>query len=143
MHLTFEPLDDPAGLAVVDRIERQRYRLRTPKRPSLAEVGTDAVCAPVDAAVRFEASAVELPTVVPVYVRDAAGSVIAEVTHMDEVSLPPGQYTLDLGTQIKSYLAVESGLTVSADVERTRIAFDDSADIVLGARSSHDRPASS
>ena len=141
MHLQFDALTDPCGIAIVDRVERQRYQLRTPDRPSLTTVDTDAVRAPVDAAVRFETGAVEFPTVVPVHVRDESGSVVADVTHLDEASLPPGRYTLDLGTQVKSYLAVESGLEVTAGVDRTRIAVDGTTAMTLGARSSHERPA--
>lgn len=141
MDPTFEALGNPPGLAVVDRVERQRYRFDTPAPVDPVEAPADVVDAPVDAAVRFQTEALELPSVVPVYVRDDAGRTVAEVTHLDEVSLPAGTYTLDLGTQVKSYLAVEGALEVSADLERTRVAFDGATAVSLGARSSHERPA--
>jgi hypothetical protein len=141
MHLSFEPLADRAGIAVVDRLERQRYRVHTSDPVDPTSTDTDAVDAPVGAAVAFETAAIELPTVVPVYVRDADGTVVAEVAHLDGASLPAGSYTLDLGTQIKSYLAIEGSIDVSTDLDRTRIDLGEPTRVVLGGRSSHERPA--
>ncbi|MCJ0618675.1 caspase family protein [Haloarcula hispanica] len=142
MTLTFEPLDDRPGLAVIDQIERQRYRIHTPTPVALREAATDVFQYPVGDAVRIRTRAIELPTVVMVYVRDDAGAIAAEVAQFESETLPPDDYVLDPLTQIKTYMRVEdTAMEVTVDSDRTRIEFDAPTDLLIGARSQHDRPA--
>ena len=141
MTLTFDPLDDESGLAVIDRVERQRYRILTPEAVDPHPTAADSFRFPVGAAVSIRTEAIVLPTVVPVYVRDAEGATVAEVTQFDSRSLPDGEYSLDLCTRIKTYLRVRSGFEVSVDIDRTRVEFDEPTEVRIGARSRHDRPA--
>ncbi|MUV48355.1 hypothetical protein [Haloarcula sp. CBA1122] len=142
MTLTFEPLDDRPGLAVIDQIERQRYRIHTPTPVALREAATDVFQYPVGDAVRIRTRAIELPTVVMVYVRDDAGAIAAEVAQFESETLPPDDYVLDPLTQIKTYMRVEdTAVEVTVDSDRTRIEFDAPTDLLIGARSQHDRPA--
>ena len=142
MTLTFEPLDDRPGLAVIDQIERQRYRIHTPTPIALREAATDVFQYPVGDAVRIRTRAIELPTVVMVYVRDDAGAIAAEVAQFESETLPADDYVLDPLTQIKTYMRVEdTAMEVTVDSDRTRIEFDAPTDVLIGARSQHDRPA--
>jgi hypothetical protein len=140
-YLTFAPLSERPGVEVIDRIERRRYRLHTPEAVSPTVTDTDSFQFPVGRAVRLETSELVLPRVVGVYVRDAAGSMVAEVEHLDEASLPGGRYTLELSTQIKTYIEVEGAVDVTADIMQTRIDFGESTTVLVGARSRHRRPA--
>ncbi|EMA11682.1 caspase family protein [Haloarcula marismortui] len=142
MTLTFEPLDDRPGLAVIDQIERQRYRIHTPTPIALREAAADVFQYPVGDAVRIRTRAIELPTVVMVYVRDDDGAIAAEVAQFESETLPADDYVLDPLTQIKTYMRVEDAeVEVSVDSDRTRIEFDAPTDLLIGARSQHDRPA--
>ena len=142
MTLTFEPLDDRPGLAVIDQIERQRYRIHTPTPIALREAPTDVFQYPVGDAVRIRTRAIELPTVVMVYVRDDDGAIAAEVAQFESETLPADDYVLDPLTQIKTYMRVEdTAVEVTVDSDRTRIEFDAPTDLLIGARSQHDRPA--
>jgi len=139
--LAFEPLAERPGLEVVDRIERRRYALHTPGPvdPTPTDVGPFRF--PVDRAVSFRAGGFSFPRVVSVYVRDESGRMVAEVEHLDSVSLPEGRYTLDLSAQITTYAEVEGPVEVSADMFQTRVEFESATEILLGARSQHQRPA--
>jgi len=142
MTLTFEPLDDRPGIEVIDQIERQRYRIHTPSPVDLAPAATDVFQFPIGDAVRIRTRAIELPTVVMVYVRDDAGSIAAEVAQFESATLPADDYTLDPLTQIKTYMRVEdAAFEVTVDSDRTRIEFDAPTEILVGARSQHDQPA--
>ncbi|GGK64049.1 caspase family protein [Haloarcula sebkhae] len=142
MTLTFEPLDDRPGLAVIDQIERQRYRIHTLTPIALREAETDVFQYPVGDAVRIQTRAIELPTVVMVYVRDDDGAIAAEVAQFESETLPADDYVLDPLTQIKTYMRVEdTEVEVTVDSDRTRIEFDSPTDLLIGARSQHDRPA--
>ncbi|MEF8853776.1 MAG: hypothetical protein V5A28_15375, partial [Haloarculaceae archaeon] len=140
-YLTFAPLSERPGVEVIDRIERRRYRLHTPETVSPTVTDTDSFQFPVGRAVRLETSELVLPRVVGVYARDAAGSMVAEVEHLDEASLPEGRYTLELSTQIKTYIEVEGAVDIAADITQTRIDFGEPTTVRLGARSRHRRPA--
>ncbi|EMA29431.1 caspase family protein [Haloarcula japonica] len=142
MTLTFEPLADRPGLEVIDQIERQRYRIHTPTPIALREGATDVFQYPVGDAVQIRTRAIELPTVVMVYVRDDDGAIAAEVAQFESETLPSDDYVLDPLTQIKTYMRVEdTAIEVTVDSERTRIEFDSPTDLLIGARSQHDRPA--
>jgi len=142
MTLTFEPLDDRPGLAVIDQIERQRYRIHTPAPIARREAATDVFQYPVGDAVRIRTRAIELPTVVMVYVRDDGGAIAAEVAQFESETLPADDYVLDPLTQIKTYMrVVDTAMEVTVDSDRTRIEFDAPTDVLIGARSQHDRPA--
>ena len=142
MTLTFEPLDDRPGLAVIDQIERQRYRIHTPAPIARKKAATDVFQYPVGDAVRIRTRAIELPTVVMVYVRDDGGAIAAEVAQFESETLPADDYVLDPLTQIKTYMRVEdTAMAVTVDSDRTRIEFDAPTDVLIGARSQHDRPA--
>ncbi|EMA07028.1 hypothetical protein SAMN05443574_104223 [Haloarcula vallismortis] len=142
MTLTFEPLDDRPGLAVIDQIERQRYRIHTPAPIGRKKAATDVFQYPVGDAVRMRTRAIELPTVVMVYVRDDGGAIAAEVAQFESETLPADDYVLDPLTQIKTYMRVEdTAMEVTVDSDRTRIEFDAPTDVLIGARSQHDRPA--
>jgi len=140
-YLTFAPLSERPGVEVIDRIERRRYRLHTPEAVSPAVADTDSFQFPVGRAVRLETAELVLPRVVGVYARDADGEMVAEVEHLDQASLPEGRYTLELSTQIKTYIEVEGAVDIAADITQTRIDLGEPTTVLLGARSRHRRPA--
>lgn len=86
--LTFETVGEPPGIEVVDRIEQQRYSIRTPDPVSLRPTPTDEFHFPVGRAVSFETPGFTILTAPIAFVRDEAGRMLAEVEHQDDISLP-------------------------------------------------------
>ena len=137
--ITFEPTE--TGIEVVDAIERHRYALDTGRPGSPEPADTEGFRVPVEAATRFEAASISLPTVAAVYARDEAGTVVAEAEHFAHEQLPPGAYALEVCAPIKLYVRVDSEVTISADTRRTRIDFGGETTVTVGARSYHEHPA--
>ncbi len=137
----FDPLDDPPGIEIVDRLERLRYRLRTGRPVSPTPVSTDSFYFPVERAVTVTASELVLPKVVTVCVRNGAGKMVSEIGHLEEESLPDGSYVLELGAQIKTYIEIEGPLEITASLFETRIEFESPRETRIGVLSWHDRPA--
>jgi len=141
MTLTFETLDDQHGIQVIDEIERQRYRLYTPGPLDCKPASTDPFLFPVSDAVSIRTTELVLPTVVMVYVRDADGSMVGEVQQFESESFDADSYILDPCTQIKTYIHLDAAFEVTVDLNETRIEFESPTEVLLGARSQHDRPA--
>ncbi|MEF8855220.1 MAG: hypothetical protein V5A24_06995, partial [Haloarculaceae archaeon] len=139
--LAFEQLTERPGLEVVDRLERTRYRLHTPEPVRPDPAATDRFRFPVGAAVEVETAELVLPNVVGVTVRGPAGDVVAELGHLDEEHLPEGEYVVELFTQIKTYVEVESEMTIDVDLTEIQFDFGGSTAARIGARSRHERPA--
>lgn len=141
MNPSFEPVDDGTGITVVDSIERHRYVLTTPESVSARPADTDRFRFPVEAAVALRTSAIALPSVISVHVRDESGTIVSQAEHFASEELPYGEYTIELSAPIKLYCRVESTVSVRADVEGMTIEFGDTTEVVVGARSHHERPA--
>lgn len=130
----------PAGLAVVDPIERRRYELTTGTvRPTAVEPSR--FLFPVESAVSVRTDHVTLPSVVSVHVRDGSGVVVASAGHHADERLPTGEYIVEVSAPIKLYFRVESALRITADAAGMAIGFDGEREVLIGARSHHERPA--
>lgn len=140
--LAFETPDGQTGMEIVDRIEQERCLFRTASAVSPEPAATDAFRFPVDRAVRMDVDEVALPNVAGILVRDASGEIVSQVQQLEGDSFPEGQYDLELLTQFKTYVAVEGAVEVTSDATAFRLTFDDATPITVGARSNHERPAS-
>jgi hypothetical protein len=141
LEVSFATLDEGFGLVVTDLIERDQFRLFTDAPVTPTPADTDSHRFPVAAAVAVDATTIELPTVVSVYVRDADGEMLAETEHSASEAFPDGRYSLELCGPIKLYLRVDASVTIESDLTRTRIDFGEEATVRVGARSHHERPA--
>jgi hypothetical protein len=141
LEVSFRTLEDEAGLVVADLVERNQFRLFTDRPVSPAAADPAVHQFPVDAAVTVDVAEVELPTVVSVCVRDETGEMLAETEHSAYEEFPAGSYSLELCGPIKIYLRVEGRVAVASDVNRTRLEFDGSTEVRVGARSHHEGPA--
>ncbi len=138
--LTFESVEDPPGIEVIDRIERLRYQLHTSGVVSPTPIDTGECLFPVDRAVAVGTEEIVLPTVVGVCVRDGSGEMITNVGHLESESLGKGTYVLELSAQVQTYLVVEGPLEITADLVEVRMEFGDPQEVIIGALSRHDRP---
>jgi len=139
--LAFEVLDEPPGVEIVDQLERLRYRFHTAGEVSPRPIETGEFQFPVGSALTVTTESLSLPTVVLVCIRDQDGQMLTEVGHLDEESVGPGSYILDLSTQIKTYIEVEGPIQITSDVLETRIEFEEPQELRIGVRSPHERPA--
>lgn len=141
MAIRFESED--GSLTVVDTIERRQYSLSLSDANAPTETSTERFRAPVDAAVTVETDAIDLPTVIAVYVRDGDGTMLAETGRFTDETFPDGTYSLELCAPMKLYVRVEGPMRLAVDADRIRIEFPERTTVALGARSKHDRPAAS
>ena len=139
--LTAETLADPPGLEIVDRVEQLRYQLHTPEAVSTTPVSTGKFYFPVGRGLRMRTREFVLPSVVSVFVRDGDGNMVSEIEHLDSESLGPGEYILELSTQIKTYIEVEGPVEITADLLEVRFEFAEETAVDIGVRSRHNRPA--
>jgi len=135
------PHPDRDGLQVLDPIQDAQFTLLTPDPVGVSPCDTDRFYFPVDAAVTVATDAIETPYFVDSWIRDGAGDTVAEVDMDSSLSLPPGQYNVELPTsQVKIYLTFEGAVEVTASEEALRLSL--AADEVhVGARSFHEQPA--
>ncbi|WP_343233065.1 hypothetical protein [Natrinema halophilum] len=84
---------------------------------------------------------IALPTTDHVLVRDSDGTMRATVHPTDGAEFPSDEYILDISGPLKVYADVHSAVRIYSDAERTHVAFDDATQVILGARSFHERPA--
>ena len=141
MSLSFEPTSGRHGVEIRDHIERRTYAILTSAGVSPTTADVDAFRFPVDEAVSITTDAVELPTFVATYVRDADGEMQLQVNPSVDRRLPAGAYDVELCTPMKLYLAVEGPLSVTASDDRIRFDFGTETTVRIGARSHHERPA--
>jgi len=139
--LAFETLPDAPGVEIVDRVEQLRYQLHTPEQVSPTPVPTEEFHFPVGLGVRMRTREFVLPSVVSVFVRDGDGDMVSEIEHLDSESLGPGEYILELSTQIKTYIEIEGPVEITADLLEVRFEFAEETAVDVGVRSRHNRPA--
>jgi hypothetical protein len=129
------------GLRVRDSIERRRCDLHTDRPVTPRSADGERFAAPVDVAVSVEARRVTFPEVVEASVRDEDGTLVHQVRNFDAHDLPEGTFSVELSAPIKLYLRVPGPLTVEADGDTTTIALAEAGEVLVGARSYHERPA--
>ncbi|MFC5973315.1 hypothetical protein ACFPYI_18450 [Halomarina salina] len=141
--MTFVAIErGPEGqLRVRDSIERRRCDLFTDREVSPRPVDGDLFDAPVDAAVAVDVAELTFPEVVETYVRDHTGTVIHQVRHFERHDLPEGEFGVELCSPIKLYLRVRGPLAVDSDGDTTSISLAETGEVLVGARSYHERPA--
>mgnify|MGYP000176884680 CR=1 FL=1 len=138
---TIRPHPSRDGVRAVDPIQETQFALLTPESVAPAPCDTDRFYFPADTAATLRTDRVETAYPSGAWIREDDGTLVAEVTDRETVSVPAGTYSVELSaTQIKMQLAVEGALTVALTDDRTRIETDGGS-IHVAARSVHERPA--
>jgi len=135
----FEPTEE--GIEIIDPIERHRYQLTTNEPVSLESASVDQIGFPVGSVVQFTADSIKLPSTESVLVRDSNGMMIANVSPGEQDTFQSDEYTIDLSGPLKVYACVDSQVQIFSDGEQTYVNLDDKTNVILGARSFHERPA--
>lgn len=131
---------DGEWLRIVDPIERREDRVRTVSESDPSLVDTDTMGAPVDTAVSVTVANLSFDRLCIVIVRDLETGDVAQVAEGTDETFDMGRYRLEVSGPIKLYLEVTGSFAVRSDGD-TQIVFDDPTGITLGARSTHQRPA--
>jgi hypothetical protein len=139
--VSFAPLTQGDGVVVRDAIERRQCELLADRPVKPRPVPEERFQVPVDAAVAVTAGEVWFPRGSETYVRTPSGELVSELSHGTEKTLPSGAYLLELTGPIKLYLRVEGEIGVSTTAASVEVSLENPAEIVLGARSHHSRPA--
>jgi len=128
-------------ISVHDHIERRRYGLVAEAPVELREVDTEGFIYPIDTAVSFEAERISIPYDDYTAVRNADGDTLVRLQIFEEHEFEDGTYFVEIDGAAKLYIRVEGPVTVSAGPKERVIDLDDAREIRLGARSYHERPA--
>ncbi|RAW44638.1 caspase family protein [Halorubrum sp. 48-1-W] len=139
MSIDIDPLCDAPGLTVTDHIENTQFELYTDRRVTPRPSPVEEHYFPVDASVTVEAGSIEIPRIAVVEARSSDGTLLARG---DDLSMPTGEYHLGIDpAPTKLYSFFESGFSVTTTDRTTRIDLEAVADVTLGFRSLHQRPA--
>ncbi|WP_435152078.1 hypothetical protein [Haladaptatus sp. DFWS20] len=140
--MEFDTLDRRSGLAIFDSIENVRFELYTAEPIALEPTPTAEFYFPVETAVGFETTAIEIPNHLSVVVRTQSGEITADATSLNNLSLPPGEHLLEFqSTPMKLYIAVEGSLGLTYGDTAVTVQFDGRRRVRIGARSFHEHPA--
>ncbi len=141
LEVGFSLPSEGAGLVVRDNVERHQFMLRTPSPVAPEPADRRRFSLPTDAAVRIETDRIGLAANTVVCVRDEAGSMLAQVDQQGHEELDAATYSIELFGAVKTYLRVEGPLTVDAKPLETVLSFEEPQTVYVGARSSHESPA--
>ncbi|MFB6092741.1 MAG: hypothetical protein ABEK02_07005, partial [Haloquadratum sp.] len=140
LQIAFDASAERSGIVVSDPIERSQFTVSTPGRVRIREATPAAFRFPADAAVSVRTDRLDLEQV-SVCVRDGGGEMLAQIEHFTDQYFPAGTYSVELFAPIKLYLRFDAPLRVVSDATRTRLEFAEETDVLVGARSHHERPA--
>ncbi|WP_158056619.1 hypothetical protein [Halorussus halophilus] len=126
------------GLEVVDPIERRRFELTVGRRVRPETVPPSRFAFPVDAAVAVATDSVVVDGITDAYVR-RDGEMVAAIRPESPVSLPAGEYEVEVNAPVKLYLRGVGPLEATNDGGRLSVSFADG--LLVGARSYHEQPA--
>ncbi|SFR43430.1 caspase family protein [Halogeometricum limi] len=141
LELSIDEAPGGEGVVVTDPIERHQFELSTPGPVAPEPADPAAFTFPADAAVQFRTDRLDLQTVVSVCVRDEAGQMLGQTDHFATESFPDGTYGIELFAPVKTYVRVDGPVTIRSNDARTTLSFDETVDVLVGARSHHKRPA--
>lgn len=137
----FSALGSGTGLRIDDPVERRQYALYTPTPVTPEPVPTDTLGFPVDAAATITTTELRLGELVTVFVHGARDELPVQVLPGSEVRFEPGEYHAELDAAVKLYLGISGGFDVEAGATDVSFSFPGTAEVVVGARSFHQRPA--
>ncbi|QLG62338.1 hypothetical protein [Halorarum salinum] len=132
---------EEGGIEIRDPIERRRVSLGTDRAVRPADVDPAGLRVPVGAAALVTVRELVLSRLVDLLVRDADGEVVVDANSAPVRTLPEAEYVVEVTAPIKVYLTAESALELVAGPDGVRIGFPEATDVVVGARSYHDRPS--
>ncbi|WIV66232.1 hypothetical protein [Natrialbaceae archaeon AArc-T1-2] len=142
MAIQFAETADPPGFQVHDAIEQRRVHVRTSARVSLSPADTDDFCFPVDTACSITTESLTFDQGYHVSIHDENGRWERTVESGDSASFERDELFVDLDGPIKFYCRVPGPCQIEAGITANRLQFERPTTVTIGARSHHERPAS-
>jgi hypothetical protein len=140
-----EPTKDGSGCTLTDDIQGVCFQLGTPASVNPKPCDSDIFSVPLDSVYQLNTPVIRLPKRVAVFIREADGQFVQEVSNRDEITIPDGEHVIEFGgLDIKMYLQVTGKVNIQIDTSGnggTRIHGMDTDHITLGLRSFHEYPA--
>ncbi|KAB1198886.1 MULTISPECIES: hypothetical protein [Haloferax] len=128
-------------MVVRDNVERHQFLLQTPSPVEPGPAHDQRFAFPTDAAVRIVTDEIGVAANTFVGVRDETGSMLAQIAQQGAERFDTGTYSIELFGPVKTYLEVEGPFEVDAQPLQTVLSFDETQTVFVGARSSHESPA--
>ncbi len=132
---------DESTILVTDRIEGRQFPLITRPSGALEPVSCDRFRDPVDRAVSCRIAQLELPYVVPIFVRDSNGETVAECHEFATLDLPAEEYELEITAPIKLFLRISGAVRIESTSDGMEITLEGTKSVDIAARSYHEHPA--
>lgn len=132
-------LPDGLGIRIDDRIERRQCELRTGNPVTPTETDDERFRYPIDVAVALDTDRLTVTPSSTLYVHE--GHEPTEVEMFQTASFGPGSYTIELSGPLKLYVVVEGPFEVEKQVKDATLRLDEARTLAVGARSYHERPA--
>lgn len=136
--VSVEALPD-GGIRIDDRIDRRNFTVRTDRAVAPEHVSGDRFRYPTDVAVAFAAGTLELGPTGTSFVHGTDSS--TEVELFEAETLPEGTFIVEISGTLKVYVEVTGPCTVENKVDQVTVDLERPGPVVIGARSYHDRPA--
>lgn len=126
---------------VVDRVDRKRIQFQTENSSELSATVTERFLFPIDAAVRFQAGRMTVADLSPVFIRTDTGELVEELISDDRATLAKNSYVVEMSGVVKCYIEFTGAFTAEVTTDGATFLFDPETELFLGARSHHERPA--
>jgi hypothetical protein len=140
-----EPTKDGSGCTLIDDIQGVCFQVGTPASVHPKARDSDTFSVPLDSVYRLNTPVIRLPKPVAVFIREADGQFVREVSNRDEISIPDGEHIIEFGgLDIKTYLRASGRVEIQIDTSGnggTRIHGMDANHMTVGLRSFHEYPA--
>jgi len=132
-----------SGIQIHDPIEDVTAALETDSSVDPQPADPNGFVYPVDTAVTFETTAITTPRAKGIWVRDADGDIVAEVSPQGEYqSFPADTYFIEFSSfAMKIYGRVDASFDIIPRDDEMQLLFDPDTPVTVGVRSLHKQPA--
>ncbi|WP_411963187.1 hypothetical protein [Haloferax sp. YSMS24] len=141
LEVGFSLPENGTGVVVRDNVERHQFLLQTPSPVAPEPADERRFSLPTDAAVRIETSQLAVAANTVVCVRDESGTMLAQIDQQGAEQFGSGTFSIELFGPVKTYLEIEGPFAIDAQPLETVLSLDETQPIFVGARSSHESPA--
>jgi len=140
MSIEFDGRSDRTGFEIHDSIEQRHILVKTAERVE-PERSEDVFCFPIDRACSVETSSLVFDKQYFVSLHDLDGRCVESLETGDSIEFDGSDRFVGLNGPIQMYCRVETPGNIELGIGSTHLTFDERTEVIVGARSLHDRPA--
>jgi len=138
-NIVLKPLEQDNGLKIIDAIAQRQTSLKTPEPIHTNPVDTNKFPASVDRVVEFKSTSISADTP-GILIRNSSNEMVDMVRESQE-HFPNDLYEIEILAPIKIYMTIETDFQIDNRSEEFVIDFGEVTRIMIGARSTPRRPA--